>query len=531
VKKRRETSGSAPELDVAILGGGLAGNLLARQLRRTLPELRIGLFDRSTASSYKVGEATVEIAANYLIRKLGLSSYLYENQLPKNGLRYFFDDERRSLPLQEMSEIGTSNLPFHPAFQLNRARLEEDLLELNQRDGVQVRRGARVGAVELGEPGAPHAFEVSDERGKTRASARWIVDAAGRSGLLARRQGLRVSEPEHAIGSVWGRFESVVDIDTLGPEEFRARVRHTPRRLSTIHFCYPGYWIWFIPLRNDVTSVGVTGARVARDRELRRPEGFRAFLEEHRAVASLLAPAKLLDVGSYTRIAYGTRRFFDPCRWGLTGEAATSADPLYSPGSDFIALENDFLTDLIARDFAGEAPALLAERCDLYDRFMRFRHESTMLLYSGLYDGLGSFELAGAKWDFDIGSYYNLWVSAYMCDRHLDLDFLREQLRLRPFVLNVLRNFATLFQSVEGRLRERGEYFRGNAGRFYCGLDGIRFMQEVGTERSQGVVFAQAGETFNQVRAKALQILGEAESPGDVEPLPLSAFLAPRALV
>ncbi len=527
---RSAAASAGPELDVAILGGGLAGNLLARQLRRTLPELRIGLFEREGDTSFKVGEATVEIAANYLIRKLGLSSYLYENQLPKNGLRYFFDDERRSLPLQEMSEIGTLNLPFHPAFQLNRSRMEADLLDLNQRDGVHVRRGARVGGLQLGEQGGIHSFDVGDERGKTRVRTRWLVDAAGRSGLLARHKGLRFSEPSHAIGSVWGRFESVVDVDELGPESFRARVRHTSRRLSTIHFCYPGYWIWFIPLRGGVTSVGVTGARVARDRELRRPEGFRSFLEEHRAAASLLAGAKLLDVASYARIAYGTRRFFHTDRWGLTGEAATSADPLYSPGSDFIALENDFLTDLIARDFGGEEPAQLAERCELYDRFMRFRHESTMLLYAGLYDGLGSFELAGAKWDFDIASYYNLWVSAYMCDRHFDPDFLREQLRLRPFVLNVLRNFASLFQQVEARLRERGEYFRGNAGRFYCGLDGIRFMQQVGTERSQSQVLAQAGETFNQVRAKALQILGEAKSTEQVEPLPLSAFLAPRAL-
>jgi len=96
-------------------------------------------------------------------------------------------------------------------------------------------------------------------------------------------------------------------------------------------------------------------------------------------------------------------------------------------------------------------------------------------------------------------------------------------------VLNVLRNFASLFQRVEGRLRERGEYFRGNAGRFYCGLDGIRFAHRVGTARSQGEVFEQAGETFNQVRAKALHLLGEAPSPGEVEPLPLAAFLAPRA--
>ncbi len=517
------------EFDVAILGGGLAGNLLARQLRRSQPELRIGLFEHATSASYKVGEATVEIAANYLIRRLGLSTYLYENQLPKNGLRYFFDDASRSLPLHEMSEIGTSNLPLHPAFQINRARMEADLLELNQRDGVRVRRGAKVQKIELGKGGRPHRFELSDERGTQECRARWLVDAAGRRGLLARLEGLRESEPDHAIGSVWGRFEDVVDVDALGPEAFRSRVRHTPRRLSTIHFCYSGYWIWFIPLRGGLTSVGVTGDRVARRRELRTPEGFRAFLEEHRAARSLLVGAKLLDVGSYAKIAYGTRRFFAADRWGLSGEAATSADPLYSPGSDFIALENDFLSDLIARDFAGEAASALAERCDVYDRFMRFRHEATMLLYTGLYDGLGSFELASAKWDFDIASYYNLWVSSYMCDRHLDLEFLREQLRLRPFVLNVMRNFATLFGQVEGHLRERGDYFRGNAGRFYCGLDSIGFMQAVGTQRSQADVFTQAAETFNQVRAKALVLLGEAGSAESVEPLPLAAFLKPRA--
>jgi flavin-dependent dehydrogenase len=514
------------ELDVAILGGGLAGNLLARQLRRSLPELRVGLFERSTSSSYKVGEATVEIAANYLVRRLGLSSYLYENQLPKNGLRYFFDAPSRSLPLHEMSEIGSHSLPFHPAFQLNRASLEEDLLELNQRDGVRVRRGVSVRAIELGKGGAPHHFELSDGRSVSRGRARWLVDAAGRRGLIAKLEQLRVREPSHAIGSVWGRFEDVVDVDSLGPESFRARVRHTPRRLSTIHFCYPGYWIWFIPLRGGLTSVGVTGDLVARRRELRTPEGFRAFLEEHGGARTLLAGAKLLDVGSYARIAYGTKRYFDADRWGLTGEAAQSSDPLYSPGSDFIALENDFLSDLIARDFAGEDAAALAERCDLYDRFMRFRHETTLLLYAGLYDGLGSFELAAAKWDFDIASYYNLWVSAYMCDRHFDLDFLREQLKLRPFVLNVMRNFAGLFRRVEGSLRERGDYFRANAGRFYCGLDGIGFMQRVGMDRSQAEVLAQAAETFNQVRAKALGLLGDASVP--VEPLPLAAFLGPR---
>ena len=518
-------------LDVAILGGGLAGNLLARQLRLALPRLRVGLFEKESARSFKVGEATVEIASNYLVRRLGLSTYLYERQLPKNGLRYFFDGPERDHPLERMSEVGSVSLPFHPAFQLDRAALEADLLDMNRRDGVQVRTGARVQGVELGRGGSPHRVRVEDEAGAREVEARWVVDASGRVGSLARRQGLRVAEPAHRIGSVWGRFEGVADIDAMGPAEFRERIRYAPRRLSTIHFMYRGYWVWFIPLRGGLVSVGATGEPIARDRELRTREGFLRFLHGHRAIATLLRDAKLVDLGHLARIAYGTRRFFHRDRWGLSGEAATSADPLYSPGSDFIALENDFLADLIARDAAGEDREALAERTALYDAFMQFRHEATLLLYAGLYGTLGSYELACAKWDFDIGFYYNLWATAYLRDRHLDAEYLRSQLRLRPMVLQALRNFAELFRRVERELDRRGDYGRSNSGHFYHGLTNIPFAERVGTERSESEVMASTLDLFNRVRARAAVLLGEADSPGAVAPLPMAAFLGRRTVL
>jgi len=523
-------SKSIEQLDVAIVGGGLAGGLLARQLHRTAPELRVGLFERTTETSYKVGEATVEIAANYLIRKQGLSQYLYENHLPKNGLRYFFDNADRQAPIDEMSEIGTVNLPFHPAFQLDRSRLEADLLDMNRADGVLVRTGSAVGQIAFGEGGAPHRFEVSSGGRTTPFETRWIVDAGGRGGLFARLKDLKVAEEEHRLGAVWGRYEGVVDIDEWPSEEFHARVRHTSRRLSTIHFWYPGYWIWFIPLRGGVTSIGVTGKRMAQSKELRTPEGFRAFLEEHRAVRDLMVGAKNIDIGSYTQIAYGTRRFFHPDRWGLTGEAATAADPLYSPGSDFIALENDYLCDLIRRDLVDGDAAEMAERCELYDQFMQFRYEATMRLYRNLYDPQGSYELTCAKWDFDIASYYNLWTSSYMRDQHLDRDYLETQLRLKPFILQALENFSDLFQRVESALRERGDYFRANTGRFYFGLTNIDFEMEVGTNRSEEEVMQKTEQIFNIVRAQSLYLLGKAPSACAVEPIPLKDFLGRRAI-
>ena len=79
------------KVDIAILGGGLAGNLVARQLRLRLPDVSIALYEKDTERGFKVGESSVEIASAFFIKKLGLSTHMYDEQLPKNGLRFFFD--------------------------------------------------------------------------------------------------------------------------------------------------------------------------------------------------------------------------------------------------------------------------------------------------------------------------------------------------------------------------------------------------------------------------------------------------------
>ena len=514
--------------DVAILGGGLAGSLIARQLVRQAPQLKIAVFEKSSERSYKVGESSVELASHYLIRRLGLSTYLYGRQLPKNGLRFFFDRAERDGELEQLSEIGSVALPYTPAFQIDRARMEADLIEMNAQAGVDVLTGAKVSRITLAKDEEPHQFTVERDGERSAVSCRWLIDATGRAGLIAKSQKLRRTV-DHRLGAVWGRFRGVADIDSLGSAAFKQRVKHTSRHLSTNHFCYPGYWIWFIPLPNGLTSVGVVMDSERWCDTLREESRFCAFLREHRAVAQLLGDAQAVDVMSYGQLSFATERYFSPQRWGLVGDAASFTDPLYSPGSDFIALENDFLCDLITRDAAGEAASAVAERCELYDAFMKFRFETTMLVYENLYAMLGSYELFQLKWDFDIACYYNLWLEPFMRDQHLDASYLRGQLRQRKLVRGVLESFAKLFRRVEAHLRNDGNYYRRNLGAFTGEFPTMECARHLGSDESARSSLERTAEAFNHTRFGALELLDN-EKRSATKPLSMTHFLAGKPL-
>ena len=516
------SSSTRPDWDVVILGAGLAGSLLARQLRLRRPDLRVLCCERSTTTDYKVGESTVELFSNHMVRRLGLTSYLYENQLPKNGLRYFFDRDGADAPLPSMSEIGSFGMPFHPSFQIDRSTFERDMRAASEALGADVALGVRVTDVELGEP---HHRVTFEEAGQPRTvTAGWVVDASGRTSILAKRLGLRVPERDHRCLGSWARLRGVVDLD--GPEideAFRHRVRHTTRRLSTVHFMHRGYWVWLIPLRGGVTSLGVVGDTAHVGREVLTRDGLRDFVCRQRAARDVIGGAEWLDFGGYGHLAYGTRQWIGD-RWALVGEAAAFSDPFYSPGSDFIALANDYAADLIARQHDGED---VAERRRLYDAYLQFRYRANLPLYRGQYELFGSFELMSIKWNFDVAAYYALWVSSYMQDLHLDVDELRHEQRQASFVVKALERFGELFLETERALTARGDYRRKNLGMLAEGLGDVAFVTEVGRmDRKRAEALSL--EIFAKARARCFELLGR--RVGGEEKLGFVDFVNGRAL-
>jgi len=472
--------------DVVIIGAGIAGGFLARQLRLTRPDLAVLVLEAaSVIDDYKVGESTVEVAASYMIRRLNLGTYLYQHQLPKNGLRFFFDSPDRDLPLPRMSEIGSDHMPFHPSFQLERAKLERDLIAMNRASGAEVELGAKV--IDLKIDGASRHTVTYEQGGERRdVTCRWLCDASGRRHVVLRKLGVKVhKETRLNTAAAWARYRGVAGLDAVRDDPWRARVRYTARHLSTNHLMYDGYWIWFIPLAGDLMSVGVVydKDRIGDGAPGRPPlpvprarEAFQRFLEGHRAARDLLQGAELEDFQAYAHLPYCADLYFSTDRIALTGEAGAFTDPFYSPGSDFIATANEFITRMILTETDGRR-AEFEEQVAAYDAYYRFKYESTLLLYAKMYPVFGSFELYRLKYLLDFNNYYNLVLWPFVADRLTDVSWIRDELKLTDLVVRALSTLGDHFSRAADDLRARGEYHAQNEGRWANGLNGVAHLQ------------------------------------------------------
>jgi len=86
----------AQRYDVVILGGAFSGASAALLLRRDRPDLSVLVIEKQEAFDAKVGEATTEMSGMFLTRRLALWNHLEREHLPKEGLRYWFRNDKVS---------------------------------------------------------------------------------------------------------------------------------------------------------------------------------------------------------------------------------------------------------------------------------------------------------------------------------------------------------------------------------------------------------------------------------------------------
>jgi len=436
--------------DVVVLGGGLAGLTLAVQLRKVATSPNVLVLERSNypvpEAAHKVGESSVEIGARYFSEVIGMKHHLETMQLRKMGLRFFFPAGGNE-NIEDRIEVGPAFLPAIPAYQIDRGRFENELAERATQAGAEFHSQVAVQQVALGSDLHTVTF-LDRNRKEISVHCRWVVDASGRASILKRQ--LQIGHNNHHdVNAAWWRMgESVAIDDWSNKASWQARVPSRKRRLSTNHLMGNGYWVWLIPLASDSTSFGIVADPALHPfDEINTFERALQWLRRHEPQCARVVEQyrhKLQDFRVMKHFSHECSRVFSSDRWALTGDAGVFLDPFYSPGSDFIAFANTYITDLVDRDLRGED---IRQRLESFNSQLLSLFHNSLLFYEGQYPIMGNAQVMTVKLVWDHAVYWAALTLLYFHNKMCDLEFMRS-------VRSRLLRFARLNLDMQSFLRQ-----------------------------------------------------------------------------
>jgi flavin-dependent dehydrogenase len=305
------------EVDVAVIGGGPAGATVSTLLAQQ--GLRVSVFERERFPRFHIGESLIP-ETYWVLKRL--------NMLPKMQRSHFV----KKYSVQFVNAAGKLSAPFYfwdnkphecsQTWQVVRSEFDRMMLDNAREHGADVHEATRVLDV-IFDGERAIGVRVEQENGSPHdVRAQVVVDASGQIGLLQNRFRLRVWDPILNKGAVWTYWRGAYR-DT-GRDEGATMVLQTSDRSG---------WFWYIPLHDDIVSVGI----VAPARRMLRT---RTPREEVYAQAVAQCPAVGDRVSGATRVTgyfvtkdYSYRATANAGDgWVMIGDAYAFLDPLYSSG-------------------------------------------------------------------------------------------------------------------------------------------------------------------------------------------------------
>ena len=304
---------------IVVIGGGPGGSCASTLLaRRGHP---VVLLERERFPRPHVGESLLP-ASIPILSDLGVLDEIERaGFIRKRGATMVWGTDPNPWSWY-FSETNVSN-PH--SYQVWRPEFDAILLHNAGRNGVDVREGFRVTGIEFDANGLAAGVRVVPTDGsqpETLLPARYVIDASGQGGLLARQLGMRQWDDFFRNLAVYGYFHGG---DQLPP----------PDEGNIFIESQFGGWLWNIPLRNGWSSVGAVVDSTT-GQEAIRSIGARKFLTSQIAqaphMAKLLRNAELLGDPEVLRDwSYRCESLSGP-GYILVGDAGCFIDPLFSSG-------------------------------------------------------------------------------------------------------------------------------------------------------------------------------------------------------
>lgn len=414
--------------DVVIMGAGFAGVCQARHLLLNVPGIQVAIVDPRSpergTKDLKVGESLIEVAALFLAKELGLHDYLIEHHTPKSGLNFHWPkDPAQTQKLDDYYHVWANRQTPIASFHLQRARFEQDLLQMNQEMGAVFYNG-RVADVTL-TPG-DEIKTIDVQRGDERITlkAKHVIDAAGRRFLIGRKTDNLLTDPEDMLGvnngSAWLRVKNVDR--SIFHSGYHPTGSSSSPYYATNHYFGDGHWVWMIPIdrQTQELSIGVVHHHdVIPGESLNSLDKLKGFLSaNHTLMADMINSGEIEDFHYWPKIAHKSKTLFSTDNWYVIGDAAQIFDAFYSYGTTMIAFAVESVTEIIRTKLAGEADA--EAKRTAYNDFNQAYGRSVNCLYRGHSSQLGHASVMSWRIYFEYMWWFGVHIPMYIGKWHLD---------------------------------------------------------------------------------------------------------------
>lgn len=439
----KSKNNTVPHYDLVIIGGGLAGQSLARQLSLQCNNSKSILMVEKRATippvQQKVGESLVQVAGYYFSKVLDLEEHLLSEHFMKYNLRFYWKTAGRDHKnFEDYSQCYIRTFSNVATYQLDRNVIEAELFRLN-RENPNFTFCAPIKELDvtLSEEGN-HTVTFTHMDEKKTATAEWVVDTSGRARFLAKKLNLFKDIPiRHGSSFLW--VDGLVNIEELTDLSLKERrlkkdrriLGHAPIWLATNQFLGEGFWFWVIPLQGK-TSLGIVydTELFPREKVDTAEKLIQWVCEEFPLFARDLPNRRILNGSSFKTFSHDCQQTINASKWAISGEAGRFNDPLYSPGSDFIAFHNTLICDAILTEDRKE----LAGKCHLHELLVQSVYASLLPTFSVTYNALGRQESFALKYTWELSVYFVFFVFPFINDLVTD----------RRFIIAYLSRFSRL---------------------------------------------------------------------------------------
>jgi flavin-dependent dehydrogenase len=316
-----------------VVGGGPAGatasTLIAPQGHKVV------LFERERFPRFHIGESLIP-ETYWVLERLGMLEKLRNSPFVKKfSVRFVSASGKLSAPF-----YFRDNKPHECSQTWQVVRSEFDTMMLNnaREHGVEAHEGVRVLDVLFDGDRAVGVKVQAEDRSVHEVRCEVVVDATGQSTMLQNRFKLRVWDPVLNKGAIWTYWKGARR-DT-GRDEGATIVIQTPNKKG---------WFWYIPLHNDMVSVGVVGPFDYLFKGRGSHEAtYNAEVQECPAVKDRIAEASR-ETGFFATkdFSYRAKQIAGP-GWVLVGDALGFLDPLYSSGVLLALKSGEMAADAIS---------------------------------------------------------------------------------------------------------------------------------------------------------------------------------------